>query len=311
VPVACADDRVTIGCLPFCLVPVVVGTAVVATQTDVGKDILEGIPGSSVVAKGIQALITGPLKDFAGTPVGKMVLRAVATAAYMSGVGWVGPQLAALAFALPGLARGEGFAQAWVGEFVWRVEKLAEIMGASEAKQIAIDQAKGALSKLWEEYGGDQAIEQLWRQYGQERFDGLVSRLASKFEIREDAVAAVISGLLGIEPAPRAEWFDPLTGKFLPAVSRFSPYEAASTAIHATFTRTALPYGGRMQTAGSSAFLAAGTYRPAAAPAPVLDRLVAPAPPPPSSSSEAGRVALVASLGAAAAAYVWFFVGKP
>ncbi len=314
-PVALVSEQeeAAIGFLPVPLIVVAAAGAAAASQTDVGSDILAGIPGTSVLAKAMQAVLSSPeMRAFASTPVGKTVLRAVATTAYMSAVPWVGPQLAALTFALPGLARGEEFSKAWVEEFVWRVQKLAEILGVGEAKQLIVDQAKDAVRKLLDEFGGEEAIRQLWEQYGQGRFDRLVTSLAARIELREDAVAMAVSGLLGLEPPPRSEWFDPVSGKLLPAYARVSLRMATSTAIQTTFTRDVLPYAGRMQTVGSSAFLAAGTYRPAAPP----PALPPPAPfdratfaPEPSSAREtAGKVALIGSLGAAAAALVWFYV---
>lgn len=72
----------------------------------------------------------GPVKDFAHTDVGKTLLRAMVSGAYMALVPVLGPQLAAISFAWPGLVRGERLDVAWLTEFSYRVEKTAEVLGA-------------------------------------------------------------------------------------------------------------------------------------------------------------------------------------
>lgn len=72
----------------------------------------------------------GPVKDFAHTDAGKTLLRAMATGAYFGLVPVLGPQLAAISFAWPGLVRGEALDVAWLTEFSYRVEKTAELLGA-------------------------------------------------------------------------------------------------------------------------------------------------------------------------------------
>lgn len=95
----------------------------------------------------------GPVKDFAHTDAGKTLLRAMAGGAYYGLVPVLGPQLAAISFAWPGLVRGEALDVAWLTEFSWRVEKTAEILGADVKVKLGdmlgrvLGQIQGELSR--------------------------------------------------------------------------------------------------------------------------------------------------------------------
>lgn len=76
------------------------------------------------------------LKDFANSTGGKIVMTAFTTMNFdilSSAIGVftiAAPQIASLTFAIPGLARGEPFFQAWLTEFLSRVKQTIEILGA-------------------------------------------------------------------------------------------------------------------------------------------------------------------------------------
>lgn len=95
----------------------------------------------------------GPVKDFAHTDAGKTLLRAMATGAYVGLVPVLGPQLAAISFAWPGLVRGERLDVAWLTEFSYRLEKTAEILGADVKVKLGdmlgrvLGQIQGELSR--------------------------------------------------------------------------------------------------------------------------------------------------------------------
>lgn len=88
------------------------------TVADVTTSIIDRIPGGLEVRQAVG--------DFAKTPAGSVFFRALATVTYQN-LAWgaLGPQLAAVAFAIPGLAAGDGFVESWVKEFNWRVSQTA------------------------------------------------------------------------------------------------------------------------------------------------------------------------------------------
>lgn len=108
------------------------GGDVIDAAVDTADDITKALglpPIASDVKDAIVDLVKGPLRDFANTDVGRMVLRAFATGLYYQLGPILGPQFAAVAFAVPGVLRGEKFDQAWTTEFIWRVTTTATILG--------------------------------------------------------------------------------------------------------------------------------------------------------------------------------------
>lgn len=101
--------------------------------SDAFNDVFSAIPGSGW----LKDLVNGPLKDFAKGDVGKVVLRAIATTLTGGLAPLLGPQLATVAWSLPGLVRGEPFDKAWFDEFAHRVEQTGQIMGGEIGQQLA------------------------------------------------------------------------------------------------------------------------------------------------------------------------------
>lgn len=90
----------------------------VNTVADVTTSIIDRVPGGAEARRAIG--------DFAKTPAGSFFFRALATVTYQN-LAWtaLGPQLASVAFAIPGLASGDGFVESWLREFNWRVSQAA------------------------------------------------------------------------------------------------------------------------------------------------------------------------------------------
>src|SRR6267142_4323977 len=87
--------------------------------TDVATSAIDAVPGGKAVREA--------MGDVADSVAGQIILRAFATS-LTGALAWkVGPQLATVAFAVPGLAKGDKFTKAWLDEFSWRVQKTAEI----------------------------------------------------------------------------------------------------------------------------------------------------------------------------------------
>lgn len=99
--------------------------------THTADDIVQtiGLPPLVSQAEGVIVdLVKGPLRDFARTDIGRVVLRAFATGLYYQLGPTLGPQFAAVTFAVPGLLRGEDFDEAWTTEFLWRLTTSAAIL---------------------------------------------------------------------------------------------------------------------------------------------------------------------------------------
>lgn len=143
--------------------------------------------------------VEGPLRDFAKTSYGKLVLRAITTQWY-GPIAWtIGPQLAAVVFAFPGLMRGESFEDAWLLEFKWRAEKTAETLGPGVLEVFGA-QLKEAMTALGDEF----EVGELANRTAEE--------LAARLNIREDVAQFAIDLWNRTGPTPR-DAFNVTTGK--------------------------------------------------------------------------------------------------
>lgn len=125
---------------------------------DAIADIADLTPGFNLLAPssygnfpGVQQ-VADAIGDFAKTSVGRLIATAVATTLYGALAVVVGPQLASIAFAFPGLLRGDSFSQSWIEEFSSRVHAVAEIMGPDIAAKVG-DELQDALGKITDKLG--------------------------------------------------------------------------------------------------------------------------------------------------------------
>lgn len=186
-------------------------------------DVVEGAADIVSEVPGIDKLIevTG---DFVDTAVGQTVLRAIATTMTGGLALYVGPQLASVAFAFPGLMRGEDFDEAWLQEFAWRVEKTAEIVGADFLPKVG-EEVVALFERAWAELGPE--IQQLANES--------IEDLAKRFGVRED-IAAQFRALIRREFLHPSEKFDPYTGK------RITVSSAVRQGFSASIPRTTTVY---------------------------------------------------------------------
>lgn len=134
--------------------PIDDASAVVGAAADITTSAIDTIPGGQDVRLAVDSAVTGPVRDFANTAVGRTMLSALASTVTGGLAPVLGPQLATIAFALPGMAAGDDFVTAWTQEFGKRVEQTAAIVGASYAgplvqeqlskAQVYLDQLKAA-----------------------------------------------------------------------------------------------------------------------------------------------------------------------
>jgi hypothetical protein len=181
---------------------------------DVGGDVVHALPGGDE--------LLGAARDFANTATGQTVLRAFSTMLYAS-VAWpLGPQLASVAFAVPGLFKGEQFENAWLQEVKWRAEKTAEILGPGIVDAFG-SQLASTLKQMADEYGVTDYVNMGVREF------------AARYRIREDVAAFALAIWNKIE-LPRRDEFDPATGK---QIGQWSPVPiepcAALAERHARF----------------------------------------------------------------------------
>jgi hypothetical protein len=163
------------------------------------------VPGLQEISDAIDAAVSGPVRDFARGPIGRVMFSALASSLTGGLAPILGPQLATVAFALPGLAKGDDFVTAWTQEFAERAKTVAAQLGSEEAGD-ALNDALGKLTAYAQTKGLDIAalVNQVdWHA------------LAAQLNIREDILAQVISGAIGDLDFSQSKSFDPKTGKEL------------------------------------------------------------------------------------------------
>jgi hypothetical protein len=227
-------------------------------------DVLHKIPGVDQLGDAFKQ-VGHSVEDFARTDFGATLLRAASTAQYAFLAPYLGPQLAGVAFATPGVLKGDAVGKALVDETLWRVSTAANILSAGQGG----DAVKAWGEKLSGQVGtGIRAVaDQLIKAGAYLKLPNGVniptpdfSRLASQLDpralakrlgIREDMAQLAIDQVRGgapsfarpaappirvgqyvipAQPARPGLVFDPLTGRLISAVKRSPPMSAASQA---------------------------------------------------------------------------------
>ena len=163
---------------------------------DVFTSAVDAIPGGRAVREAAG--------DFAKTSVGQVLTKAIASTFTAGIASFAGPQIASVAFAVPGLAEGKGFSEAWLTEFKWRVEKTIEIV-SPQVGQMLSNQITEVLKQLPHDLPFDAKIKESIQDF------------AKKYNIREDA-AAFVKSIWNKEPPPNNLDFDFPTGKYTAGV---------------------------------------------------------------------------------------------
>lgn len=158
------------------------------------------------------------LKDFAGTNFGQWFLRILAGSVVYTGLApYLGPQLASVGFALPGVIKGDKFASAWTQEEIWRISEAAKMYAGSAAQALSdaalaqlqpyLDAIKNLATELQATAdhlislaGGDAAnigslVSGYIGRYGIEAS----AHLADVLSAREDFVVATIDGAMNTD----------------------------------------------------------------------------------------------------------------
>lgn len=186
------------------------GGQVVDVATSAWNTAVDAVPGARAVADAVDSVTAGPVRDFARTAVGRTLLTALASSLTGGLAPMLGPQLATVAFALPGLAQGDDFVTAWTQEFAKRVEDTAEILGADGAAALFAAQFE-TLAAYLADNGIDLSATGLTIEN--------VKRLAKAAGISEYVAAKAIAGAVGLPIEALNYIFDIPNGRAYPAPS--------------------------------------------------------------------------------------------
>jgi hypothetical protein len=264
----------------------------VSDAGDAFSEVAAVVPFAPELGGALKDVINGPLRDFARTPYGLAVLRAMSTTIYGPLAWTIGPQVASLAFALPGVVRGDDFLEAWLTEVQWRAEKTAETLapGASAALTPKIQEAAAAMTKMLPEEVRSLAL----------------SELAARLQV-DEWTAAMARWFLAQIPMPPRDAFDPVTGALRRYTSRsVSVEERTRSSLLASWAVRQAPVDERMRSTSFAHLFGGGGVAPSSA-AVATTAPDEPAPRP--RTSTAGNVALIGLIGLAGASLVWFYSG--
>jgi hypothetical protein len=199
----------------------------------------KSVPGASWVGDAFNT-VTGPVKDTIGVmardPLGQIVLVAVtnAMATGLAGVALpvggaaqvtIGPQVASVIWALPGVVQGDSFTDAYAKALTWRVTKAFQILGPVIGQQVAQgigDEFLLGAKDLLDNPTTRQALEQAKKTFGDLPEQEIDKRLqaqnldpgaiSAQTGAREDAAAAAVNAVFR-KPVYDLDRYDLQTGK--------------------------------------------------------------------------------------------------
>lgn len=197
--------------------PIDIVSDVASSAEDAWNTAVDAVPGARAVADAVDSVVTGPVRDFAHTAIGQTMFTALASSLTGGLAPLLGPQLATVAFALPGLAKGEDFVTSWTQEFASRVKQTAAILG----DQAAADLANHAFDQV------SQWIQKAGLDIDWSKVD--FHALAKQLGIREDFTDLAIAGATGDLTDYLSRNWDAKTGKEIPRAPSFAEQMATLT----------------------------------------------------------------------------------
>jgi hypothetical protein len=243
-----------------------VGDAI-SDGVDAVGDVVTSIPGVKQVAGAVDDFVSGPMRDFARTGVGEVIFRA-ASVALQSATFAISPlagqTIGYLAWAVPGLARGEKVDEAFTKEFIYRVEycasfvagKAGEAAGKALSQVMAKQLAEGAstIIDMGKKAGlvptnplsfMQAAIDKTVNVPSLVKKLGLTAKsLAAKAGIREDVAAYLLGWVNGMSQSQLnalSKQYDPETGKAKGLTLARRPVTTTKTPIRALPMKTSSP----------------------------------------------------------------------
>lgn len=172
-------------------------------------DIFHAIPGSDWIEKAAESG-AGWVGDFAKTPVGFFTLQVITNNLYgpiantslgaVSGMQTVGPQIASVIWAMPGMVAGEPFTQAYIKEVIERVVGLIEWFAGREGGKYAEQHFSEPLKRLAANPEFKDIVSRVKNELPQlatrkalEELHLTPQELALRFQTRPDVIAAALN----------------------------------------------------------------------------------------------------------------------
>lgn len=169
------------------------------------------------VGKVIPDFMKEGVRKFADSAIGHVVLMAVSGSIYGALAPTLGAQASAIVFALPGMARGDSFVQAWTEGFIERLTILIKyfvgqgIPDDKAAEQVT-NAAQADMQKV-QDYANKVGVDNVAKM--------TIQQLASMLGIRQDMAAEWLSNATGDLNLPKQYSFDPKTGAIVGKVSNW------------------------------------------------------------------------------------------
>lgn len=286
-------------------------TGAVESVAESALDVLHVIPGAEDLTGALSDVLKGPLREFANNPFGLIILRAMATTIGGPLAWQIGPQLASFTWALPGVARGQDFWEAWFTEVKWRTEKTAEIVAPGMAEQAIkpLLDLGPKLTAMFPEGLDALPIAEIASRFGVSENFGIAElkgALRKRWVDANDWTAAMVRSLIDPDrfPIPREGNFDD-AGSYLPGKAPPNPLLDLTGRSFAELSYR--PTTVAQASWGDNLFqrLTGQWYEPPA-PTPPLEVGGAPE----SVTKKAGDAALVLVIAAAAGTFAWWYLDE-
>jgi hypothetical protein len=187
----------------FCRRPSIVGMGDIFSDLAGDVNAVADSLGSAVMSiPGVAPVVNGPLKDFASSSVGQIVLPIIANS-----LGGGIYQMTRFApammtvWAMPGVARGDDFDHAMILATADRLKQTAQILGV-DVSSVIMTQLQGLMGELIAQYGASvtTALPD-------------IQTIADTYNVRED-VAAIAKAQLEHITLPNLTDFDLSSGKY-------------------------------------------------------------------------------------------------
>lgn len=236
--------------------------------TDATDTFAANVPGGEWVKDAVNGGL-GVVGDIAKTDVGRAFLTVI-TNAMVGPLAWeVGPQLASALWAVPGVAAGEPFMQAWSQQVIFRAKQCAEMYGGELAKKF-IEGIQPALNYLNEKVGPEAQAAGL---AALQKLGITPEKIAAEINVRADSAASAINSWLRQDVFP-LDKYDPQTGARIVRITQEAFIKNLSDkaqAVRKIDEWKAQMYGKKLQTKETASAvhhnLAAQFFQPAAKPA--------------------------------------------
>jgi hypothetical protein len=204
-------------------------------------DVIDAIQGAPIVgglAPDVRSFVHGPLRDFAKSPLGAIVLTSVTMGA-AAALPFLGPQLAFFAYATPGFIEGGSFGQSWLAGYVDYIKRGVKFLSQNQVDLGLPDiDIPPELAQEFADYsqkiqdGVKTAVDYLHGLAPDVlsglTYDGLVAKLGIRYDSAVWALANARGNMAELLAA-EAMHFDPATGLPISAAAWAARSKAVSS----------------------------------------------------------------------------------